>query len=310
MRRTARKISRWKGAFEFIPSAYALKPDPRLAAALDPAPERECVSGPYDAPPFLGEEGRYVQSVDLGGLSLYDLLKRTARASWHNAVFGQGSRMAFYHFLALFPTLLLVFLVARHLPSGATPVRDTLLDWARPILPPDTVGLLQGILNELQQHAQQGVALLPALSGAVWALGNGLWALIVGLNTAYEVQERRPWWKLALTMVGLTLALTLVGSLALGLLVGGAQLGRSFSQHSVSPLVVFLTARILPWFVLLACYCSAWPCCIASRPTYAIIAGAGARRGLGWPSPSGPGRPWRCASMSSTSVTIDGVTEP
>jgi hypothetical protein len=34
LRRTDRRTSRLKGAFEFIPSAYALEADPRIAAAL------------------------------------------------------------------------------------------------------------------------------------------------------------------------------------------------------------------------------------------------------------------------------------
>ena len=39
----------------------------------------------------------------LGGLSLFDLLRRTVRECWQDEVFGQGGRMAFYHFLAIFP---------------------------------------------------------------------------------------------------------------------------------------------------------------------------------------------------------------
>ena len=195
---------------------------------------------------------RYLQSVDLGGLSLYELAKRTVRASWHNAVFGQGSRLAFYHFLAIFPTLLLVLTVASRVPPGVVPVRDTLLALAQQLLPRDAFFLLRGILNELQQQARPGVTIVPAFGGAVWALGNGLWALIVGLNTAYEVQERRPWWKLALTMMGLTLALTLAGSLALCLLVFGTKLGTNSSPHSWTFASAFLAGRVLPWALLSA----------------------------------------------------------
>jgi membrane protein len=190
--------------------------------------------------------------VDLGGLSFYELAKRTVRASWHDAVFGQGSRLAFYHFLALFPTLLLVFTVASRMPSGVVPVRDSLLDLAQQLLPRDVFFLLRNILNELQQRAGQGVTIAPAFGGAVWALGNGLWALMVGLNTAYEVEERRPWWKLALTMVGLMLALTLADSLALCLLVLGTKLGTHSSPHSWASASAFLAGRVLPWAILWA----------------------------------------------------------
>jgi membrane protein len=190
--------------------------------------------------------------VDLGGLSLYELAKRTVRASWHDAVFGQGSRLAFYHFLAIFPTLLLVFTVASRVPPGAVPVRDTLLALAQQLLPRDAFFLLRDILNELQQHARPGVTIVPAFGGAVLALGNALWALIVGLNTAYEVQERRPWWKLALTMMGLTVALTLAGSLALCLLVFGTQFGSSSSPRSWASASAVLAGRVLPWVLLSA----------------------------------------------------------
>jgi hypothetical protein len=47
LRRTARRISRLKGTFEFIPSAYALEADLRIAAALNITPK-----------PRLGTENR------------------------------------------------------------------------------------------------------------------------------------------------------------------------------------------------------------------------------------------------------------
>ena len=74
---------------------------------------------------------RYVQSVDLGGLSFLELVKRTARASWRDAVFGQGSRMAFYHFLAIFPALLLLLALAARLPGMGAESKDAILNSLR-----------------------------------------------------------------------------------------------------------------------------------------------------------------------------------
>src|SRR3954454_16884552 len=70
---------------------------------------------------------RYVQSVDLGGLSFLELAKRTARASWRDAVFGQGSRMAFYRFLAIFPALLLPLALAARMPDSGAASKDSIL---------------------------------------------------------------------------------------------------------------------------------------------------------------------------------------
>ncbi len=58
--------------------------------------------------------------MNLGGLSFPELVRRTSYQSWKDAVFGQGGRMAFYHFLAIFPALLIFHLVSRHVP-GLTP---------------------------------------------------------------------------------------------------------------------------------------------------------------------------------------------
>ena len=69
---------------------------------------------------------RYLQFVDLGGLSLVELAKRTARASWRNAVFGQGSRMAFYHFLAIFSALLLALALGARVPDQGAQLRATI----------------------------------------------------------------------------------------------------------------------------------------------------------------------------------------
>jgi len=44
------------------------------------------------------KRGCMVELWSLGGLSLWQLLRRTARETWQDSVFGQGGRMAFYQF--------------------------------------------------------------------------------------------------------------------------------------------------------------------------------------------------------------------
>ena len=50
----------------------------------------------------------------LGGLSARELVKRTARQTWQDDIFGQAARLAFYHFLAIFPVLLLLLIPLAH----------------------------------------------------------------------------------------------------------------------------------------------------------------------------------------------------
>jgi membrane protein len=181
----------------------------------------------------------------LGGLSLPDLLRRTARDSWHDEVFGQGGRMAFYHFLAIFPSLLVFFLVSGRVPHLADHMRNALQELSSQVLPDQVSQLLQKVMDEVNQRARSGVQLISVCAGALWAAFNGTWAMIYGLNKAYEVEESRSWWELTITIVGLTLSLAVTGSIAVLLVFCSAYLQAQFHGGAIA-------LRCLEWLVLIA----------------------------------------------------------
>src|SRR5947209_617101 len=92
----------------------------------------------------------------LGGLSIRELLLRTARASWQDAVFGQGGRMAFYHFLALFPSLLVFLALASLVPDLGDGMRNSVQDLASLVLPTDASHLVAQRANELKERSPSG----------------------------------------------------------------------------------------------------------------------------------------------------------
>jgi membrane protein len=181
----------------------------------------------------------------LGGLSLPDLLRRTARESWQDEVFGQGGRMAFYHFLAIFPSLLIFFLVSARVPHLGDHMRNALQEMSSQVLPDQVSQLLRNVMDELNQRARSGVQLIPVCAGALWAALNGTWAMIYGLNKAYEVPEDRSWWELTITIVGLTLSLAVTGSIAVLLIFFSAYLQAYFHGGTIA-------LRCLEWLVLAA----------------------------------------------------------
>ncbi len=151
----------------------------------------------------------------LGGLSLAELLRRTMRASWRDEVFGQGGRMAFYHFLAIFPSLLVFFTVTAHIPHLGGYLKDALNDVTRQVLPGQVSQLVEETVNELIGHPRSGLPLISVCLAALWASHNGTWAMIYGLNKAYEVEEDRSWREMTAVNVGLTVFLSVTGFLAL-----------------------------------------------------------------------------------------------
>jgi membrane protein len=179
----------------------------------------------------------------LGGLSFSELVRRTARECWHDAVFGQGGRMAFYHFLAIFPCLLVLFTIAAHIPHLGGHMKTALQDLSRHVLPHQASQLFQGIIDELNRHTHEGARFIYVCAGGLWAALNGTWVMIYGLNNAYEVEESRSWRVLAATIAGLTFFLVLVGSFAVFLVVCSAYLQARFHGGAIA-------LGILEWLVL------------------------------------------------------------
>jgi membrane protein len=180
----------------------------------------------------------------LGGLSLPDLVRRTVRESWQDSVFGQGSLMAFYQFLAIVPSLLAFLAISARVPHLGARMHNTLQDLSDQVLPDQVAQLLQKTADGLNERTLSIVQLISLCAGALWAALNATWAMVDGLNKAYEVQEQRSFWKLGLTTLGLTLSLAVTGCIALLLLFGGAILQAQLHWGSIG-------LRVLEWLVLI-----------------------------------------------------------
>jgi|SRR5579872_1959985 len=181
----------------------------------------------------------------LGGLSLLELLRRTARESWQDAVFGQGGRMAFYQFLAIFPSLLVLLAIGARIPHLGVQMKNALQELSRQVLPDQAAQLFYTMVNELYGRAFSWIQLLTVVAGTLWAALNGTYAMIWGLNRAYEVEEQRPWWKLALAILGLTLSTAITACIALFFVFFGTQLQAHFPGGAI-------VLRVIEWLVVIA----------------------------------------------------------
>lgn len=179
----------------------------------------------------------------LGGLSWRELIQRTWHEVWDDEVFGQAARLAFYHFLALFPCLLLLFLLLSHFAAAETQLRDTLTAALKHLLPVPSSALLDQMIAELKDTADARIAAWSAGVSGAWAAFNGTWAVMGALNIAYEVKERRPLWKVVFIAFALTVSLVILFLLAL---TAGAYGARWLPGRNLS----WLEWLILPLFLL------------------------------------------------------------
>jgi membrane protein len=154
--------------------------------------------------------------MSVGGLSIAELLKRTVRGNWEDEVFGLSARLAFYHFLAIFPAVLIVLVPLAHL-SAHDDLRRMLVGSFRAILPGETASLVESAIADLDKNVRAGGVLLVAGAlGAAWAAMNASLAMIVGLNKAYEIEERRSW--MHVTRIAAALAAAVIGLIVAALI--------------------------------------------------------------------------------------------
>jgi membrane protein len=177
-------------------------------------------------------------------LSWGELLKRTAKETSEDDCLGLAAQLAYYFFLALFPAILFILALASFFPL--TNFIDEIVRTLRPIAPAQILTFLEEQLRRLS-NADSGGILTIGILGAVWSSSAAVVAIIGSLNRAYDIEEGRPWWKVRLTAIGLTVALALLILVSFSLVVAGP----TFAQHLASSFGLGAafewTWRILQW---------------------------------------------------------------
>src|SRR5262249_27622009 len=100
------------------------------------------------------ENGGMAGMWTLGGLRLRELLRRTARESWEDEVFGQAARLAFYHFIAIFPGLLVVLILLARMAETGMAMRSALATSFRELLPAEAAALVTGAIADLDANVR------------------------------------------------------------------------------------------------------------------------------------------------------------
>jgi membrane protein len=138
--------------------------------------------------------------------------------------------------------------VAARVPHGADSFKRLLQDLSEQVLPSRGAHLFAAMIDELGGRPASGFHFVSVCAAALWAACNATWAMVYGLNCAYEVEERRSWWQLGFTIGGLTLSLGLTACIGLFLIFGGVELDRHFHTGAA----VFHAVEWLPLIVSLS----------------------------------------------------------
>ncbi len=157
-------------------------------------------------------------------------LKHLAARIRDDEIFGRAAQLSYYFLLALFPLLLFLINVLGYLAQEGTVFRDKLLTYFAAVMPSSAVTLVRTTLDEITISKGTG-KLSFGLLAALWAASNGMGAISQTLNTAYNVRETRPWWRVRLTSVCLTIALAILILSALAIIFYGGSIGEALAAR-------------------------------------------------------------------------------
>jgi membrane protein len=192
----------------------------------------------------------------LGGLSWLQLARRVGREIQDDDLFGRAAQLSYYFLLALFPLLLFLTSLLGYFAQAGTQLRTELLSYLGAVAPAEASALINTTVDEVSR-ATGGGKLSFGLLAALWAASSGMGALSDALNVAYEVKETRPWWRVRLIAIGLTITLSILILSALVLVLFGGHIANVMAAHFMFGNFFKTAWQLLQWvlvlvFVLLA----------------------------------------------------------
>lgn len=178
-----------------------------------------------------------------------ELLKRTIRETQADNGLGLAAQLAYYFFLALFPAILFLIALASFVPADDLVGRAVTL--LQGVAPRQVIEIISQQLTTIAE-GQHGGLLSFGVIAAVWSSSAAMVAIISALNSAYDVEDARPWWKQRLIAILLTIGVALFLLVSLVLVIAGPELAAFVADRVGLGAVFEWTWKILQWPVVFA----------------------------------------------------------
>ena len=181
-------------------------------------------------------------------LSWTDLIKRTASEAIKDDVPNLAAQQAYYFFFALFPALLTLISIASFFPIDNL-MSTVTVELAR-VAPQDMLTIITDQIGKISQTGTGGILTFGFLL-TIWSSSTAMVSLTTTLNAAYDITEERPWWKVRLTAIGLTVGLSLFILTSVALVIAGPTVAEQLATRLQLGEAFKWTWWILQWPVVL-----------------------------------------------------------
>jgi membrane protein len=137
--------------------------------------------------------------------------------------------LTYYAVLALFPAAIALISLLGVVGQGQSSV-DNVMKVLQPLVSPSTLHTIQPSLQHIAASQAAGLGLVLGILGALWSASGYVGAFGRSMNTIYEIDEGRPFWKLRPVMLLVTLVAILLMALVLVMLVVTGPLASSIGS--------------------------------------------------------------------------------
>ncbi len=138
-------------------------------------------------------------------------------------LFGRAAQVAFYFSFAFFPLLLFLVTLLGLVLESADSLQAELYTYLRGILPSSAYDLVFSTMGEIIESSSGG-KLTIGIFVTLWSASAGVDSLRNALNSVYEIDESRSWWKTKLQSLILTFLFILLLAFALATVTAGLEM--------------------------------------------------------------------------------------
>jgi membrane protein len=180
------------------------------------------------------------------------ILKRTGSEILADDVLSLAAQQAYYFFFALFPALLALVSFASFFPLDD--LVGNIVARLGQLVPTDVLDIIRGQIDELSSDRAGGLLTIGFLL-ALWTSSTALVSVCSTLNAVYDVTESRPWWKVRLTAMALTVGLALFILVSMAFVIAGPATAERLADSLNLGAAFEWTWKILQWplvFVLVS----------------------------------------------------------
>jgi membrane protein len=178
-----------------------------------------------------------------------ELIKRTVAEVIKDDVQSLAAQQAYYFFFALFPALLALISIASFFPIHN--LVDEITRSLGGVAPGDVIDIINTQIEKISDSGTGGVLTFGFLL-TLWSSSTAMVAMTTTLNKAYDILEERPWWKVRLTAIGLTIGLALFILTSIALVIVGPTVAEQLAVRLQLGEAFKWTWWILQWPVVLA----------------------------------------------------------